>query len=196
MSELLKKRIGLYFGSFNPIHVGHLILAETICDNAKLDQVWIIVSPQNPFKSTQGLLHEFDRFDMVTAAVSSNSKLIASEVEFHLPKPSYTIDTLHHLKETHPTYEFFILMGEDNLTGFENWKSYEEILERYAIIVFPRPNSQKTIFHTHPKVHLVDAPDMDISSTYIRNRIKSNLSVRYLLSEAVIEMIEKNGYYR
>lgn len=190
-----EKKIGLYFGSFNPIHIGHQIIGETICTNAGLDAVWFIISPQNPFKTSHNLLHEFDRFDMVEAALSGNPKLVASDIEFHLPKPSYTIDTLQHLQQKYPTYLFYLIMGEDNLNGFEKWKRYEDILDRYNILVFPRPNCVKTAFHTHPKVQFVEAPDMNISSTYIRNRIKERKSIRYLVHDAVWEIIEKNGYY-
>ncbi|MCS7076570.1 MAG: nicotinate (nicotinamide) nucleotide adenylyltransferase [Bacteroidia bacterium] len=190
-----KQKIGLYFGSFNPIHVGHQIIGETICNDANLDQVWYVVSPQNPFKSSHQLLHEFDRFDMVEAALTQNPKLIASDVEFHLPKPSYTIDTVEFLQQKHPNYEFYLIMGEDNLHGFERWKRYQDILEKCFLLVFPRPNSQRTIFHTHPKVHLIEAPDMNISSTYIRQRIKQRKSIKYLVHDAVLEIIDKNGYY-
>jgi nicotinate-nucleotide adenylyltransferase len=190
-----EKKIGLYFGSFNPIHTGHQIIGETICVNVSLDAVWFIISPQNPFKSSHTLLHEFDRFDMVEAALAGNPKLVACDVEFHLPKPSYTIDTLQHLQQKYPTYLFYLIMGEDNLYGFEKWKQYQDILERYSLLVFPRPDCKKTSFHTHEKVQFVDAPDMNISSTYIRNRVKERKSIRYLVHDAVREIIEKNGYY-
>ncbi|MCS7028090.1 MAG: nicotinate (nicotinamide) nucleotide adenylyltransferase [Bacteroidia bacterium] len=193
MSE--KKKIGLYFGSFNPIHVGHQIIGETICTNASLHQVWYVISPQNPFKSSHQLLHEFDRFDMVEAALMDNPKLVASDVEFHLPKPSYTIDTLEFLQKKYPTYEFYLIMGEDNLQGFERWKRYQDILNGYQLLVFPRPYCEKTLFHDHPNVHLVDAPNMNISSTYIRQRVRERKSIKYLVHDAVLEIIEKNGYY-
>lgn len=189
------KKIGLYFGSFNPIHVGHQIIGETICVNANLDAVWFVISPQNPFKASHSLLHEFDRFDMVEAALMGNPKLVPCDVEFHLPKPSYTIDTLQFLQQKHPEYTFYLIMGEDNLNGFEKWKRYQDILERYSLLVFPRPDCLKTPFHTHHKIQFIDAPDMNISSTYIRNRVKQRKSIKYLVHDAVYEIIEKNGYY-
>jgi nicotinate-nucleotide adenylyltransferase len=189
------QKIGLFFGSFNPIHTGHLIVANLMVEAADLQKVWFVVSPQNPFKPAKGLLHEFDRYDMVRASVHDNYKLEVSDVEFHLPKPSYTIHTLVHLKEKHPEKEFSIIIGEDNLEGFTRWKNYKQILDHYGLYVYPRPNAQPSELKTHPNVKFVDVPMLDISATFIRNCIRKNQSVRYLVPDAVEEMIRAKGFY-
>jgi len=189
------QKIGLFFGSFNPIHTGHLIVANLMVEAADLQKVWFVVSPQNPFKPAKGLLHEFDRYDMVRAAVHDNYKLEVSDVEFHLPKPSYTIHTLVHLKEKHPEKEFSIIIGEDNLEGFTRWKNYKQILDHYGLYVYPRTNAQPSELKTHPNVKFVDVPMLDISATFIRNCIRKNQSVRYLVPDAVEEMIRAKGFY-
>ena len=189
------QKIGLFFGSFNPIHTGHLIVASLMAETTDLKKVWFIVSPQSPFKSNKGLLHEFDRYDMVRAAVYENYKLEVSDVEFHLPKPSYTIHTLVHLSEKHPDKEFKVIIGEDNLEGFTKWKNYKQILDNYGLYVYPRPNAQLSDLKTHPNVKFVDVPMLDISATFIRNCIRKNQSVRYLVPDAVEEMIRARGFY-
>jgi nicotinate-nucleotide adenylyltransferase len=189
-------KIGLLFGSFNPIHTGHLIIANIMATSTDLQKVWLVVSPQNPFKAAKGLLHEFDRFDMVKAAVADNYKLEASDVEFQLPKPNYTIHTLTHLTEKHPNDEFKIILGEDNLTNFEKWKNYEEILRHYGLYVYPRPHVTESGLKQHPQVTLIDAPLLDISATFIRNCIKNNKSIRYLVPERVEQMIYNKQFYR
>jgi nicotinate-nucleotide adenylyltransferase len=189
-------KIGLFFGSFNPIHVGHLILANNMVEYTDLEQVWLVISPQNPHKKKNTLLHEFDRYDMVEKAIYDNPKLKACDIEFRLPIPSYTIDTLTHLQEKHPKHEFAIIMGSDNLTNFKTWKNYDKILEYYSLYVYPRPNVAETEFHTHPKVTLVKAPLLDISATYIRDSIKSGKSIRYLVPEAVEELIHRKKFYQ
>jgi len=188
-------KIGLFFGSFNPIHIGHLIIANTIADSEEVNQVWLVVSPQNPFKKNSTLLHEFDRYDMVRLAIADNEKLNVTDIEFHLPKPSYTIDTLTYMQEKYPQHEFKIIIGEDNLKGFEKWKNYAKILEYYEILVYPRPNSATTSFHTHQKVKFVKAPLIDISATYIREKIHNNQSVKYLVHEDVATLIRVKGLY-
>ena len=189
------QKIGLFFGSFNPIHTGHLIVASLMAETTDLKKVWFIVSPQSPFKSNKSLLHEFDRYDMVRAAVYENYKLEVSDVEFHLPKPSYTIHTLVHLTEKHPDKEFKVIIGEDNLEGFTKWKNYKQILDNYGLYVYPRPNAQLSDLKTHPNVKFVDVPMLDISATFIRNCIRKNQSVRYLVPDAVEEMIRARGFY-
>jgi nicotinate-nucleotide adenylyltransferase len=189
-------KIGLFFGSFNPIHIGHLILANSIAENTDLDQIWFVISPHNPHKKKNTLLHEFDRYDMVEKAIYDNPKLKACDVEFHLPRPSYTIHTLTHLQEKYPKNEFAIIMGSDNLANFKNWKNHDKILEYYSLYVYPRPNVAETEFHTHPKVTLVKAPLLDISATYIRDSIKSGKSIRYLVPEAVEELIRRKKFYQ
>lgn len=189
-------KIGLFFGSFNPIHMGHLIIANVMAENADLNKVWLVVSPQNPLKPSKGLLHEFDRYDMVKAAIADNYKLEVSDVEFHLPKPSYTIHTLAHLTEKYPGKEFKLILGEDNLENFTKWKNYEEILRHYGLYVYPRPNVTNSELKRHSNVKMIDAPLLDISATYIRNCIRSNKSIRYLVPDVVEQMIRTKQFYK
>jgi nicotinate-nucleotide adenylyltransferase len=190
------QKIGLFFGSFNPIHMGHMIIANLMVETTDLKKVWFVVSPQNPFKPSKGLLHEFDRYDMVRAAIFDNYKLEVSDVEFHLTKPSYTIHTLVHLREKHPEKEFKIIMGEDNLEGFTRWKNHDRILEDYGLYVYARPNAQLSELKMHPNVTFVEAPMLDISATFIRNCIRKKQSVRYLVPDAVEEIIRTKGFYQ
>jgi len=189
-------KIGLFFGSFNPIHTGHLIIANVMAENTDLGKVWFIVSPQNPLKPSKGLLHEFDRYDMVKAAIAENYKFEVSDIEFHLPKPSYTIHTLAHLNEKHPGQEFKLILGEDNLENFTKWKNHDQILLQYGLYVYPRPHVTNSELKRHPQVTMVDAPLLDISATYIRNCVKSNKSIRYLVPEGVEQMIRLKQFYR
>ena len=188
-------KIGLFFGSFNPIHIGHMIIANVMAENTDLSKVWFVVSPQNPMKPGKGLLHEFDRYDLVKAAIADNFKLEVSDVEFHLPKPSYTIHTLTHLAEKHPGKEFKLILGEDNLENFSQWKNYEQILQQYGLYVYPRPNITHSELKNHRQVTMIDAPLLDISATYIRNCIKNNKSIRYLVPEGVDQMIRSKQFY-
>ena len=188
-------KVGLFFGSFNPIHIGHLIIANVMAETTDLKKVWMVVSPHNPFKPSKGLLHEFDRYDMVRAAVYDHYKIEASDVEFHLPKPSYTIHTLVHLSEKHPDKEFKVIIGEDNLTNFSNWKNHQRILEDYGLYVYPRPHAQPSDLKTHPNVKIVDAPMLDISATFLRKCIRNHQSIRYLVPDVVEEMIRTRGFY-
>lgn len=190
------QKIGLFFGSFNPIHIGHLVIANVMAENTDLARVWFIVSPQNPFKPSKGLLHEFDRYDMVKAAIADHYKLEASDVEFHLPKPSYTIFTLTKLTELYPEKKFKVILGEDNLLNFTKWKNYEQILEHYGLYVYPRPHVTNSELKRHPNVKMVDAPLLDVSATYIRECIKNNKSIRYLVPEAVEQMIRSKHFYQ
>jgi nicotinate-nucleotide adenylyltransferase len=188
-------KIGLFFGSFNPIHIGHLIIANIMAETTDLKKVWLVVSPQNPLKPSKGLLHEFDRFDMVRAAVYDHYKIEASDIEFKLPKPSYTIHTLVHLREKHPEKEFKVIVGEDNLINFVKWKNHERILEDYGLYVYPRPDAQPSPIKQHPNVRMVEAPMLDISATFIRQCIRKQQSVRYLVPDVVEEMIRTRGFY-
>lgn len=198
------KKVGLYFGSFNPIHLGHLVIANFIVKNHDFDEVWFVVSPQNPFKQSQNLAHENDRAEMVKLAIDGNEKLKLSTVEFDLPKPSYTIDTLHHLKNLNDGISFSIIMGEDNIMHLHKWKSYKEIIDNYPVYVYPRlsegnysaikesdfPEEIKTGDYT-----LVDAPIIELSSTIIRKAIKEGNSIRYLVRDEVLEYINSEGLY-
>lgn len=188
-------KIGLFFGSFNPIHTGHLIIANVMVETTDLEKIWFVVSPQNPFKPSKGLLHEFDRYDMVRAAIHDNYKFEVSNIEFNLPKPSYTIHTLVHLTEKYPDKEFKVIVGEDNLDRFSNWKNHELILKNYGLYVYPRPNAQPSDLKMHPNVRMVEAPLLDISATFIRNNIRLGKSVRYLVPDAVNEQILAKKFY-
>jgi len=198
-------KIGLFFGSFNPIHIGHLAIANIMAENTDLNKVWFVVSPQNPLKPSKGLLHEFDRYDMVKAAIADNYKFEASDVEFHLPKPSYTIYTLAHLREKHPGKEFVLILGEDNLENFTQWKNHEEILNQFSVYVYPRPalpsgqarpRVTNSPLKSHVHVKVIEAPLFDISATYIRQCVSNNKSIRYLVPEAVEQMISAKGFYK
>lgn len=164
-------------------------------ETTDFDKVWFVVSPQNPLKPGKGLLHEFDRYDMVQAAVADNYKLQVSDVEFNLPKPSYTIHTLTHLAEKHADKKFSLIIGEDNLESFPRWKNYQQIVDHYGLYVYPRPHVSESQLKSHPNVKLVDAPLLDISATFIRNCIRSNKSIRYLVPEPVENMIKAKGFY-
>ena len=188
--------IGLFFGSFNPIHIGHLIIANIMAENTDLNKVWFVVSPQNPFKQSKGLLHEFDRYDLVKAAIADHYKLEVSDVEFNLPKPSYTAYTLAHLSEKFPNKRFKVIIGEDNLTSFTRWKNHEQILDQFGLYVYPRPHVTNSELVRHPQVRMIEAPLLDISATYIRQCIKNNKSIRYLVPEAVEQMIRVKDFYR
>ncbi len=190
------QKIGLFFGSFNPIHIGHLIIANIMAENTDLNKVWFVVSPQNPFKLSKGLLHEFDRYDMVKVAIADNYKLEVSDVEFNLPKPSYTIHTLAYLTEKFPGKEFKVIIGEDNLENFSKWKNHEQILDQFGLYVYPRPHVTNSDLKRHPHVKMVEAPLLDISATYIRNCIKDNKSIRYLVPESVEQMIRLKHFYK
>ncbi|MFZ6053438.1 nicotinate (nicotinamide) nucleotide adenylyltransferase [Halocola ammonii] len=201
----MKKRIGLYFGTFNPVHVGHLIIANFMADFTDLDQVWLVVSPQNPLKQKSTLLADHHRLELVRIAVEDNDNLRASNIEFELTKPSYTMNTLTHLEEKHPDYTFSLIMGEDNLRTLHKWRNHEQILERHDIYVYPRvPTAEeqwegvevkRTEFHDHPKVHLIDGPVMKVSASYIRKAIKDGKDVRYLLTNPVEKYVREMHFY-
>ncbi|MDH3710519.1 MAG: nicotinate (nicotinamide) nucleotide adenylyltransferase [Cyclobacteriaceae bacterium] len=186
-------KIGLFFGSFNPIHIGHLIIANTMAEH--LDRIWFVVSPQNPFKKNKSLLHEFDRLTMVEKAIQDNHKFAVSDVEFSMPRPSYTIDTLSYLAEKNPHHQFQLIIGSDNLKRFPQWKNYQQILDEYGLMVYPRPGKSADQFMDHPKVHYVEAPLLDISATYIRKCVKEGRSLRYLLPMSVAQYIDQQQFY-
>lgn len=189
------KRTALFFGSFNPIHVGHLIIANTILQQDGIDEVWFVVSPQNPLKERATLLADHHRMQMVRRAIEDNFKLRACDMEMHLPVPSYTVVTLAALGERYPDREFCLIMGSDNLESLHRWRNYEYILEHYRIMVYPRPGSERCALRNHPSVTMVDVPMMDISSSYIRNQIGEGKDVRYLLSEPVYKYLTEMHFY-
>lgn len=193
------KKVGLFFGSFNPIHIGHLILANYILENSDMHELWFVVSPQNPFKEKKSLLNDHNRLDMVQLAIQNYPKMRASSVEFSLPTPSYTIDTLTYLKEKYPDISFALIMGEDNLSGLHKWKNSEKLIESHQIIVYPRLfEDQKPASELlqHPNISLVSAPVIEISATEIRNMIKAGKNVRPMLPPEVFEYLDGSAFYR
>jgi len=190
------RKIGLFFGSFNPIHIGHLIIANTIVHNSDLDIVQFVVSPQNPFKKKVTLAHEQDRIEMVELAIKEmNHLLFASDIEFRMPQPSYTIDTLTYLSDKNPKTKYVIIMGQDNLQHFHKWKNFQQILEHYQLYVYPRPNAKISELDSHPKVKFFEVPLLDISATFIRKQVKEQKSISYLVHKKVEEFIESKGLY-
>lgn len=191
-------KIGLYFGTYNPIHVGHLIIANHMAEHADLDQVWMVVTPHNPLKKKATLLDDQQRLQMVFLATEDFPKIKPSDIEFKLPQPNYTVNTLIHLHEKYPDYEFSLIMGEDNLKTLHKWKNYEVILENHEIYVYPRISSETENLElkNHPKVHIIDAPIVEISSTEIRQNIKKGKNVQPLLPHKVWEYIDHNNFYR
>ena len=189
------KRTALFFGSFNPIHVGHLIIANTMVQEENIDEVWLVVSPQNPLKERSTLLADHHRLQMVQRAVEDNYRLRACDIEMHLPIPSYTVVTLAALGEKYPDREFCLIMGSDNLEDFHRWRNYQYILENYRIYVYPRPGSERCPLRDHPNVTMVDVPMMDISSSFIRQQIKAGHDVRYLLTEPVYKYLTEMHFY-
>ncbi len=189
------KRTALFFGSFNPIHVGHLIIASTIVQQDDVDELWFVVSPQNPLKERSTLLADHHRLQMVQRAIEDDYNLRVCDIEMHLPIPSYTVVTLAALGEKYPEREFCLVMGSDNLLTFTRWRNYEYILEHYKIYVYPRPGSADAPLASHPNVTMVDVPMMDISSSYIRKRIAEGGDVRYLLTEPVYKYLTEMHFY-
>ena len=188
-------RVGLYFGSFNPVHNGHLIIANYFINETDLDEVWFVVSPQNPFKQKKGLLNENHRINLIKGAIEGEKKLKASNVEFKLPKPSYTVNTLAYLKEKYPTKEFIIIMGSDSFQNIQHWKNASIILENYKIYIYNRPKYQIKENPENDNIKIVDAPLLEISSTHIRSLIKQGKSIRYLVPESVLLEINNQQYY-
>ncbi len=189
------KRTALFFGSFNPIHVGHLIIANTMLQQDGIDDVWLVVSPHNPLKERGTLLPDHHRLAMARRAVDDNYRLRVCDIEMNLPIPSYTVVTLAALADKYPEREFCLIMGSDNLQTFERWRNYEYILEHYRIIVYPRPGSEHCKLASHPAVTMVDVPMIDISSSYIRTLIGQRRDVRYLLTEPVYQYLTEMHFY-
>ena len=197
------KKIGLFFGSFNPIHIGHLILANYILEHSDMQELWFVVSPQNPFKEKKSLLNDHNRLDMVQLAIKNYQKMRASNVEFSLPTPSYTIDTLTYLQEKHPDYSFPLIMGQDNLGSLHKWKNYDLLLQTYQVIVYPRifgedisSSPNVTQLKNHHNIHKIDAPIIELSATEIRDMIKSGKNVRPMLPPEVFEYLDGSSFYK
>lgn len=187
-------KIGLYFGSFNPIHTGHCIIACYLLNETELDEVWFVVSPQNPFKESKTLLNEYDRLHLARLAIGQNSQMRVSDAEFHLQKPSYTSNTLAHLVKKYPQHKFTIIMGSDSYQNLPKWKNSEYITGNFPIYIYLRPGFQ-VIDPIPANVKVLQAPLLEISATQIRRYIKEKKSVQYMVPDSVQEEIEKNGYY-
>ena len=190
-------KVGLYFGSYNPIHIGHLAIANYLVEYTNIDQLWFVVSPQNPFKKKANLLDDYHRLELVNRAVEGDDRLRASNIEFTLPKPSYTVDTLAYLKDQHPNYHFRIMMGSDNLENFHKWKNYETIVENYGVIVYPRPGFDKSKVQQHVNITIAEgAPLMEVSSSFIRNAIRDKKDVRHFLPRKTWEYLDEMNFYK
>jgi nicotinate-nucleotide adenylyltransferase len=190
------KKTGLFFGSFNPIHVGHLIIAGYMANFTDLDEVWLVVSPQNPLKNRKGLGNMYDRLEMARLATEPAANIKVSDIEFNLPQPSYTVDTLAYLHEKYPGKEFVLIMGADNLVSLKRWKNYEVLLKNYKVYVYPRPGSDLSAWEDHPSIILTDTPQMEISSTSIRKALADKKNIQFLVPENVIAFMDSKNMYR
>ncbi len=191
------KKTGLFFGSYNPVHTGHMIIANYLAQYSDLDEVWLVVSPHNPLKKKETLAPDYDRLHLVHLAIGDNPLLKASDIEFKLPRPSYTIDTLVYLREKYPNREFALIMGEDNLLSLPRWKNYEQILSQHDIYVYNRTVEGESPLHAHPRVHFILAPLLDISASLVRRIFREGKSIEYLVPERVYRYLEDNpGMYR
>ena len=191
-------KVGLYFGTFNPIHVGHIIIANHLVEYSDLDEVWMVVTPHNPHKKKSSLLANHHRFELVYLALQKYTKIKPSDIEFKLPQPNYTVNTLAHINEKHPQHEFSLIMGEDNLKSFHKWKNSDIILENHTIYCYPRISNGeiKSKLENHPKIHKIDAPIIEISATLIRQGIKNNKNVVPMLSVETWKYIDEMNFYR
>lgn len=191
-------KIGLYFGTFNPIHIGHMIIANHLAEHSDLDQIWLVVTPHNPHKQKNTLLDDYQRLHMVTLATEDFTKIKPSDIEFKLPQPNFTVNTLAYLEEKFPKHEFALIMGEDNLNSLHKWKNYEVILENHPIYVYPRLNSGEidNQLINHSKIHRISAPVIELSSTFIRESIKNKINVTPMLPQKVWEYIDSSAFYR
>ena len=193
----LKLKVGLYFGSFNPVHIGHMAIANYMVEYTSIDQLWFVVSPHNPLKNKLNLLNDYQRLDLVNRAIEDDNRFRASNIEFNLPKPSYTIDTLTYLKEKFPDYEFVILMGSDNLESFHKWKNFKTIVQNYGIIVYPRPGFEQAKVLKHENIVIAkEAPLMEVSSSFIRNAIHDGKDVRHFLPQNVWKYVDEMNFYK
>jgi len=191
----MQKKTGLYFGSFNPIHIGHLVIANQMLANSDMDEIWFVISPHNPLKEKTSLLEDHHRLALVKIAIDDNPHFRACDIEFKLPQPSYTMHTLLNLEEAYPQRQFCLIIGSDNLSHFNKWFNYEEILNRYQLLVYPRPGFDGGEFAKHPSVKWVASPLMEISSSYIRMAIQNGKSLKYLLPEKVLTYIAEMHFY-
>lgn len=191
----MDKRVGLFFGTFNPVHVGHLVIAGAMLGGTGIDEVWMVVSPQNPMKERRALLADRQRLEMVRRAIGDNSRLRACDIEFGLPIPSYTARTLAFLAERHPRCEFCLIMGSDNLETFDRWRNWEWIIDNYRLYVYPRPGHTDCRLSAHPHVQMVEVPLMEISSTYVREQIRLGRDARYLVPPAAFEYLSEMHFY-
>jgi nicotinate-nucleotide adenylyltransferase len=191
-------KIGLYFGTFNPIHIGHLIIANHMAEHSDLDQIWLVVTPHNPHKKKSTLLDDYQRLHMVYLATEDILKIKPSDIEFKLPQPNYTVNTLAHLQEKFPKHEFSLIMGEDNLNSLHKWKNYETMLKNHEIYVYPRLNSGEINeqFVNHAKIHRIGAPVIELSSTFIRESIKMGKNIDPMLPHKVSEYLAHNNFYK
>ncbi|MGL2962575.1 nicotinate (nicotinamide) nucleotide adenylyltransferase [Flavobacterium sp. RSB2_4_14] len=191
-------KIGLYFGTFNPIHVGHLIIANHMAEHSDLEQIWMVVTPHNPHKQKNTLLDDYQRLHLVNLATEDYPKIKPSDIEFKLPQPNYTVNTLAHLLEKYPQHVFSLIMGEDNLKSFHKWKNYDYILQHHDIYIYPRVSeeAENLDLNNHPRIHKIDAPIVEISSTFIRENIKNKKNIRPLLPNNVWEYVDHNNLYR
>ena len=190
------KKIVLFFGSFNPVHVGHMIIANFMVEHSELDEIWMVVSPHNPLKEKKSLAKDHDRLHLVRLAIGDNLNIKASDIEFGLPKPSYTIDTLAYLKEKYPHHEFSLIMGGDNLGTFHKWKNYQGILENHNIYVYQRPGYDLGELQDHERITILEAPLLTISASYIRKQVKEKRSIQYLVPDRVWEYIDGSSMYK
>lgn len=189
-------KIGLFFGSYNPIHIGHLIIANYMANHTHLDQVWLVVSPHNPLKEKSDLINMYDRLEMAKLATENAENIRVSDVELKLPQPSYTIDTLAYLHEKYPEHQFSLIMGSDNLVSLKRWKNYELILRDYHIHIYPRPGHANHEFAGHPSITITQTPLMELSATFIRKSVKEGKNVQFFVPDDVLKFIEGKNLYR
>jgi nicotinate-nucleotide adenylyltransferase len=191
-------KIGLYFGTFNPIHIGHMVIANHLAEYSGLDQIWMVVTPHNPLKAKNTLLDDYKRLEMVFLATENYTKIKPTDIEFKLPQPNYTVNTLAHLQDKYPSHEFSLIMGEDNLKSLHKWKNYDVILQNHEVYVYPRTSNTEigAQFINHPKIHSISAPVMEISSTFIRKSIKNGKNIRPLLPPEVWQYVDHNNLYK
>ena len=191
----MKEKVGLFFGSFNPIHNGHLMLANYLAEYGGLDEIWFVVSPQNPFKDKKSLLADRHRLYMVEMAIKDDERFQVCDIEFYMPQPSYTIDTLTRLQERHPNTDFYLICGMDNIESFKKWKNYEAILQYHHLMVYPRKGYSSNELVDHPSVKIIEAPEIEVSSTFIRNAIGEGKDVRYFVPKEVYKYIVDMHFY-